>query len=268
MLLPLLLINGCTANVGAPVSARVEKEKPVDETKALKENKKKSLKVNIHPKNYHTVKKGNTLYSIAWLYDADYHDIASWNGISAPYIIYPGQKMKLQAPPERKSAKPSSAAKKEKTITKDKPKQPANIKQQITKKTTNQNKKPPLSSGDIDWSWPTQGELVKSDSPISKKGINISGKLGQKINAAAVGDVVYSGSGLLGYGKLIIIKHNDIFLSAYAHNNKLMVKEGDRVSAGQQIAQMGQANNRVAQLHFEIRKNGKPTNPINYLPKR
>ena len=124
-----------------------------------------------------------------------------------------------------------------------------------------------LSSGKIKWFWPTRGKIVKSDSPTSKKGVDISGSSGQPVKAAAEGKIVYSGSGLVGYGKLIIIKHNDKFLSAYAYNSDLLVNEGDIVKAGQKISEMGQDQSGRNILHFEIRLNGNPINPLKYLPK-
>ena len=128
--------------------------------------------------------------------------------------------------------------------------------------------RPVLPKGPVKWLWPTRGKLVKSNSPTSKKGIDIAGTSGQTIKAAAGGEVVYSGSGLLGYGKLIIIKHNETYLSTYAYNSKLLVKEGDRVIAGQNISEMGQDISGRNILHFEIRQNGKPVNPIKHLPKK
>lgn len=122
--------------------------------------------------------------------------------------------------------------------------------------------------GPIKWRWPTQGNLIRSNSPIAQKGLDISGKEGQDIMAAGDGVVVYSGSGLLGYGKLIIIKHDDTYLSAYAHNQVIHVKEGDSVSAGQKIGTMGRGNRGEPLLHFEIRKDGKTVDPIRYLPAR
>ena len=118
------------------------------------------------------------------------------------------------------------------------------------------------------WQWPTLGKIVKLDSPIAKKGMNIEGKAGQPIKAAESGEVVYSGSGLLGYGKLIIIKHNEVFLSAYAHNNDILVKEGESVSTGQKIATMGRGNYSKPILHFEIRIDGKPVDPLKHLPSK
>ncbi|HEY0721387.1 MAG TPA: peptidoglycan DD-metalloendopeptidase family protein [Gammaproteobacteria bacterium] len=119
------------------------------------------------------------------------------------------------------------------------------------------------------WRWPTEGKVVARFDPDSgKKGIDITGRSEQPIFSAAAGDVVYSGSGLLGYGKLIIIKHDDVYLSAYGHNSQLLVKEGDKVAAGQKIATMGISPKEGAILHFEIRKEGKPVDPSRYLPKK
>jgi lipoprotein NlpD len=122
----------------------------------------------------------------------------------------------------------------------------------------------------IAWTWPTTGAVIGKfdDSDPLKKGINIGGSLGQPVRAAAAGRVVYSGSGLVGYGKLIIVKHNDQMLSAYAHNKELLVVEGDVVEAGSQIAEMGSSGANVVMLHFEIRRDGQPVDPLNYLPGR
>ncbi|WP_258039462.1 peptidoglycan DD-metalloendopeptidase family protein [Nitrosomonas ureae] len=116
-----------------------------------------------------------------------------------------------------------------------------------------------------EWIWPTAGKLLSSFSKNSK-GVKISGQTGQPILASAAGEVVYSGHGLRGYGNLIIIKHNNTFLSAYAHNSKLLVKEGEAVTKGQKIAEMGNTDTDMTQLHFEIRKHGKPVDPLEYLP--
>lgn len=121
---------------------------------------------------------------------------------------------------------------------------------------------------ELSWKWPTQGQVTErfSSSDDTRKGIDISGRLGQPVIASAPGRVVYSGSGLRGYGQLIIIKHNERFLSAYAHNRKLLVKEGQAVSAGQSIAEMGSSGADEVKLHFEIRRDGKPIDPLAFLP--
>lgn len=128
-------------------------------------------------------------------------------------------------------------------------------------------KTPVVKSGNIPWSWPTVGKIRSTflASNPARKGISIGGKEGQAVKAAAPGVVVYSGSGLLGYGELIIIKHNDQFLSAYGHNKKRLVTEGDVIKQGQTIAELGSSGTNVNNLHFEIRKNGKPVNPLNYV---
>ena len=119
------------------------------------------------------------------------------------------------------------------------------------------------------WQWPTAGNVKRGfNNTASKKGINIAGRLGQPVYAASGGDVVYSGSGLVGYGNLVIIKHDDVFLSAYGHNRRLLVKEGEKVKPGQMIAEMGETAKDGALLHFEIRQEGKPVDPMRYLPKQ
>jgi lipoprotein NlpD len=118
-----------------------------------------------------------------------------------------------------------------------------------------------------DWGWPTNGKVIRGFKGSDRKGVDFGGSEGQAITAAAPGNVVYSGSGLRGYGQLIIIKHNKKFLSAYAHNKKLHVREGDKVVRGQRIADMGRTGTERVKLHFEIRKNGKPVDPFGYLPR-
>jgi lipoprotein NlpD len=122
----------------------------------------------------------------------------------------------------------------------------------------------------LHWRWPADGQVLTKyqSANETRKGIKIGGKKGYAVTAAEAGKVVYSGSGLIGYGRLIIIKHNNEYLSAYGHNRKLLVKEGDWVAKGDKIAEMGLANNGQAMLHFEIRRNGKPVNPVALLPRR
>lgn len=117
-----------------------------------------------------------------------------------------------------------------------------------------------------DWKWPTKGKVIEGFHPANNKGIDISGKMGQSINAAAAGKVIYAGSDLRGYGKLVIVKHNKTFLSVYAHNSKILVKEGEQVSQGEMIAKMGNTDTNKVKLHFEIRERGKSIDPTKYLP--
>jgi lipoprotein NlpD len=123
-----------------------------------------------------------------------------------------------------------------------------------------------LNNSNIDWIWPTDGKVLEGFSGKSK-GVRIAGVAGQPVLASAAGQVVYSGSGLRGYGKLLIIKHNNTYLSAYAHNSKILVQEGETVTRGQKIAEMGNSDTDSVKLHFEIRKNGKPVDPLNFLPR-
>jgi lipoprotein NlpD len=127
-----------------------------------------------------------------------------------------------------------------------------------------------VATGDIPWRWPADGQVVSGyvGGDPTRQGIDIGGKSGDPVRAAADGTVVYSGNGLIGYGELIIVKHSPAFLSAYGHNRKRLVKEGDHVAAGQVIAEMGSSSASRDSLHFEIRKNGKPANPTDYLPRR
>jgi len=206
------------------------------------------------PTEEHTVRTGETLFVIAWRYGIDTNELSRWNKLGDGSLIYPGQVLRLTLPPGM-SVRPagsratasgssgSSAAKKLPSI----PTQPP----------------PP-------WRWPTDGSVVVTfgERPGTGTGILIAGREGQAINAAAEGRVVYSGGGLIGYGQLIILKHNDTFLSAYGYNASLLVGDDDVVKKGQRIATMGEGPGREPRLHFEIRKNGKPVDPRQYLPAR
>ena len=194
---------------------------------------------------FYKVKKGDTLYAIGWRYGLHYKTLADNNNISPPYKIKVGQRLKIR--PHTKTAK----------------KKVANIPQ----KRTNQKH---LSNERLTWRWPVEGKVIStySKNAAGRKGIDIAGRSGQSIVSAAKGKVVYSGNGLPRYGNLLIIKHNEVYLSAYAHNKSLLVKEGDAVKAGQKIATLGRTGARQDKLHFEIRYNGKPLNPLKFLPKR
>ncbi len=201
-------------------------------------------KQDLSSSSYYTVKKGDNLSIVASRSGHRYKQLAKWNNIAPPYTIYPGQRLKLF--PVRKSKK-SSVKKK-------------NSKRSVT--TPKSNK-----ALNLHWKWPVKGPVVRSFSATGNKGINIAGVVGQKIKAAESGVVAYSGNGLAGYGKLLIIKHNYLYLSAYAHSRRLLVKEGQHVKGGQDIAEMGVGANAKPSLHFEIRKNGEPVNPLSYLPR-
>lgn len=246
----------------------------------------------------HIVKRGDTLYGIAFARGMRYQDLATWNRIAAPYIIYPGQRLRLYG--RRSVRKPSVNKTTATRVVRRKPTQvvvakaprpkskpiPRRVSKpaakvpakpvKLTPKPVGNSKKTQVAAtsktrsakGGLDWMWPTRGKLLKGFSASSegKKGIAITGKAGQPIVSAASGKIVYAGSGLRGYGKLIIIEHNKKYLSAYAHNRVLNIKEGDRVARGQPIAEMGNTGTSRVMLHFEIRRDGQAVDPTRYLP--
>jgi lipoprotein NlpD len=218
----------------------------------------------------YVVHKGDTLYSIAWHYDLDYPTIASWNGIRDPYRIYPGQKLRL-TPPSTTSSPSAVVARAPAPVPRNAPVSYAKSNPRpVAERVDGYQGRRVQPSADMVWRWPARGTVIRnySASDPGKKGLDIAGRLGQPIIAAAAGKVVYSGSGLIGYGNLIIVKHNDSYLSAYAHGDKLLVKEGEWVKAGQPIAEMGRTGTDRVMLHFEIRRQGKPVDPLRYLPPR
>lgn len=240
----------------------------------------------------HTVRPGDTLYSIAWHYGYDYREVAAWNRIGPPYRIYVGQELAIISPyrhedrgappihataPSTRPHKPGTSA----PSVKSSPRParpvatPAPMSPTLPSSAQTTARPPPSRestqhfAGSIGWRWPTSGKVVTAFSPgAGKQGIDIQGRTGQAIFAAAAGNVVYSGNGLLGYGNLVIIKHDETYLSAYGHNSKLLVKEGTKVKQGQKIAEMGQTSKTGSILHFQIRREGKPVDPMKFLPKR
>ncbi len=261
-----LQLSGCGGQSVAPVKSYNYYQKPRGET--------------------HTVNRGDTLYSIAWAYGIDHRDLAAYNGISEPYTIYPGQLLKVdlngkrpagarpaQGPgaptrtlnsPDEGSAKaepPAPAAEKKSPTAR--PSKPKTVAVSPPRKRAASTRGTKIKR----WSWPAKGQIVTDFASSGGKGVDISGRLGQPVMAAADGRVVYAGGGLRGYGELIIVKHNKRFLSAYAHNNRILVKEGDEVKIGQRIAEMGSTGTDSVRLHFEIRRDGKPVNPVRYLPR-
>lgn len=196
----------------------------------------------------YAVQKGDTVYHIATTNGITPLDLALWNDIPPPYIIHPGQRVRLyprngKAPPPP----PTASA-------------PAPRPAASARPTT----------GNLAWLWPADGQVISTylAGEPTRQGLDIAGSAGQPVRAASDGVVVYSGAGLVGYGELIIIKHNSEWLSAYGHNRKRMVSEGQKVSAGQQIAEMGRTAAPRDMLHFEIRFDGKPVDPQLYLPKK
>jgi lipoprotein NlpD len=199
------------------------------------------------PGGTYVVRSGDTLYSIASRHGLDFREVARWNGIGRDYRIYPGQVLRLGPGGRATAAAPTRSS----------------------ASTTTRVVPPQAPIPAIPWQWPVDGGVAKlTERPNGGHGLMISGKLGQDIRAASGGRVVYLGSGLLGYGQLLIIKHSDAYLSAYGHTQTVSVKEGDAVAIGQRIATMGTDAQGTPMLYFEIRSNGTPGNPLLLLPKR
>ena len=194
----------------------------------------------------YTVKRGDTLSAIAGRHKIDWRDLARWNGIGRDYVIHPGQVLKLYPARGRAPARSNSGTPARQTA-----------------------RAPTPKLEPVQWQWPVNGGTATLTSrPNGGQGLTVSGRLGDEIHAAAAGRVVYTGSGMLGYGQLVIVKHNETFLSAYGHTQSVAVHEGDAVAAGQRIATMGAGPQGDAMLYFEIRINGTPGNPLSFLPQR
>lgn len=234
------LVTACSGTVNAPVGTR---DRQPDAA-------------------YHVVQKGEGLYFISWQYGVDYMDLARWNSIDPPYTIYPGQKIYLKPrykPRGSTGYHPRPEKRTARIVTVKK------VPKKVQGKPAEDERDYQVSQ----WVWPARGKLIRqfSANDNGKKGIAISGRPGDPVVATASGKVVYSGNGLVRYGQMVIIKHNSQYLSAYAHNRKLLVKEGESVKQGQKIAEMGSSGTNQVMLHFEIRKLGKPVNPLQYLKK-
>ncbi len=220
-------------------------------------------------KGVHVVKSGETLYAIARKYRKNFKKLASNNKISSPYVIYPGQRLRLEGGVV--VSKKVTKSLKNKTVVSTSHPVKTGVKSAPNRKRTKVNKgNQKQIAGNVSWQWPTDGKLIAQFSPggRSYKGIAIGGQIGEPVVATAGGEVVYSGAGLTGYGNLVIIKHNSRYLSAYAHNRTLLVGEGEVVKAGQQIAELGSTGTNEPKLHFEIRQNGEPVDPLLFLPNR
>ncbi len=253
------LLVGCSASQYAPVQ-----ELSYSTGLIASDNRVQSA-----PTSYQ-VKSGDTMFAIGWRFGWDYKALAKVNNIPSPYTIYVGQTIYFN----------KANAKSIVSISDSKPslKKPlANatsvVKTPVVSDTVPHSKSPmeksykgPLS---VKWNWPLQGKVIKSftNKGSAFYGVDLASSLGNSVKAASSGIIVYAGSGIQGYGKLVVVKHNSAFLSAYAYNNSILVKEGDIVDAGQVIAKVGKGPQLDPRLHFEIRKNGKPVNPLNYLPK-
>jgi lipoprotein NlpD len=201
------------------------------------------------------VRDGDTLYSLAKRNGITAAKLARINALKSPYLLRPGQTLSLKSKSIPKSIPKSSVHRQTKSVA-------------IAPEVRHKKSVVESDNRQVRWSWPVTGAVVNrfSNSRSDSKGIDIAGREGSPVRAAAPGKVVYSGNGLISYGNLVIIKHNHAYLSAYAYNRKLLVSEGDSVRAGQKIAELGRSGTDSPRLHFEIRKYGKPVNPLSYLP--
>jgi lipoprotein NlpD len=208
----------------------------------------------------YTVRSGDTVYAIAKRYRMDYRDLARWNHLGRDYAIEVGQVLMLHAPIGTHT-RPGAATRSAAALP-----APPSSKNSSPKNSEETG----LSTSPMPkWVWPVDGGATTAiERPNGAQGLGISGSLGQEIHAASEGRVVYTGTGLLGYGQLIIVKHNDAYLTAYGYTQSVLVKEGEQVRTGQAIATMGAAPQGTPLLYFEIRLNGKPVEPLPLLPKR
>ncbi|MDB4076289.1 peptidoglycan DD-metalloendopeptidase family protein [Porticoccaceae bacterium] len=239
-ILCLMLLSACS-NYAAPVSNRAQPP---------------SIRITTHQ-----VAAGESLYSIAWRYDLNFRLLARANGLSAPYSLRPGQRLTLKTTGISLNNRPASSSSAVVKATKI----PSTVVSSGAVKAPipfKKKPKPEVFSKNWQWKWPIQGKTVETFSPANlRKGVRIKGVSRSMVRPAAPGIVVYAGDGLRGYGKLVIIKHSEILLSAYGHNEKILVKEGQNVKQTEIIAKLGSKGT----LYFEIRKDGYPVNPSLYI---
>lgn len=282
-----ILFGGCASRTPAPVIERGEVPARVPATAVT----------SARQGEYHTVRKGDTLYSIALEYGQSYRDVAAWNNIDNPNVIRIGQQLRVAASEGVAVVKPIAVP----TAVETRPlasgaisntdtlkREPKGGKQPYTEQTMAAVQKPgevhlpqpaaqpkpepkpaeSIADGELNWSWPSGGRVMAPYVEGSSKGIDIEGRIGEPVLAAEAGKVTYAGSGIRGYGNLLIIQHANSLSSVYAHNSRLLAKEGQQVAKGQKIAELGSSDTDQAKLHFEIRRQGKPLDPLKLLPPR
>ena len=224
---------------------------------------------NAGKSGYYTVKPGDTLIRIGLDTGQNWRDISRWNTIDNPNQIEVGQVLRVTPPAANESVVTRPVASAPAAVSTPLPAQGASVAKPAPAPAPAPAAQPATGGEeDIAWLWPAQGTPIAGFDEVKNKGIDIAGKAGDPVLASADGRVVYSGAGLRGYGNLIILKHNNTYLTAYAHNQTLLVKEDQSVSKGQKIAEMGNSDADRVKLHFEIRRQGKPVDPVKYLPAR
>ncbi|WP_339510670.1 peptidoglycan DD-metalloendopeptidase family protein [Pseudomonas sp. RL_15y_Pfl2_60] len=251
-----LILSGCSSAPAGGVQVLDRNGRPVPIT---------SKQPHVTSGQY-LVRRGDTLYSIAFRFGWDWKELAARNGIPAPYLLRVGQPIRFDGKkPSSVVVKSSSSTRTVRPTTSSSAAKPAAKKPPVAAKPVQS-----VSGTSSGWTWPTKGLVIGrfSSNGSLNKGIDIAGDLGQPVLAASDGSVVYAGSGLRGYGELVIIKHSSTYVSAYGHNRRLLVKEGQKVKAGQAIAEMGSTGTDRVKLHFEIRRQGKPVDPLQFLPRQ
>jgi len=298
----LLLAAGCANHGQAPVVERAPAGARAAPSPVVAQTAPVPGAPAAHEPRTYTVKKGDTLYVIALDHGQDYKDVAAWNNIDHPDRISVGQVLRMD-PPQQAAATPGSAqvgvvvphqpvearplgsansaapvSSGNTATAKSSPKtgkdaysdQAATAAATGTTQLAKADTRPEERTGEdedrIDWGWPVHGKMLGVFSESTNKGVDIAGKVGDPVVASASGKVILAGNSLRGYGKLIIIKHNANYLSVYAHNSEILVKEGQSIVKGQKIAEVGSTDAEQPMLHFEIRRQGKPVDPLKFLP--
>lgn len=255
VLMPCLVLAACSSPTRrAPIEDRPVASSPAATHQANLVVTPPSVTVQTDGAGYHTVRQGETLYGIASAYGRDHRDLFTWNQLSDASVIRVGQVIRV-APPESGTVAPVRA--------------PGDVESRplVTAPPAPQSQTATISA-DPRWMWPAHGTVIERFDETRNKGIDIAGKVGDPVVASADGKVVYAGNGLRAYGNLVIIKHDDDFISAYAHNSKLLVRLNEPVKRGQRIAEMGNTDAERPKLHFELRRGGKPIDPLKFLPER
>lgn len=297
----LILLSGCASNTPAPVVDRSVSPQGVVSPAASTPPAERVAR-----KGYYIVRQGDTLYRIALDHGQAYRDVAAWNALEDPNRIEIGQELRI-APPEVDGGlavavtKPIGMVSGVEQRALDGNSDVIKVQPKAGREAYSEEALARLSKGadngvarvelapetkldpkldakaavlspkgddDLQWVWPATGKVASQFVEGASKGLDILGKKGDPVQAASDGKVVYSGSGLRGYGQLLIVKHNNTFLTAYAHNSRILVKEGQAVSRGQKIAEMGDTEADQVKLHFEVRRQGKPVDPLKHLPPR
>ncbi len=222
----------------------------------------------------YTVQRGDTLYSIALAFGVDVRDLAGWNNINDMAVLTIGQTLRVVPPVQAATVTPVAPAGSPEvrpltgpgSEAAPAPAAPSALPPTPPAAPTKPDAAPPANA--VQWQWPAPGKVIDTFDEGRNKGIDIAGNDGDPVAAAADGEVVYVGSALRGYGNLVIVKHSEEFISAYAHNRQILVKQGQPVKRGQRIAEFGRTDADRTKLHFEVRRQGKPVDPLKYLPAR